>query len=130
MYKSIHTYLLKVASVILTVYFMVCSGTTDAPTYANASYTAFSNEAISALQGPEELALNFSLPIHPVKAIKPEVIVTHVSERTRILFHLLSLGVLYFVFRNKSHQFLTFRNYCKSFSVSIPIFIFCRKLII
>ena len=131
MYKSINTYLLKVASVILTIYFIVCSSTTDAPIYTNATYTSVSQDAISSPQSSEDLAFNFSSPIHPIKAIKPEVVISHVSERTaRVLLHLLSFAILYFIFRSQSRQFTAFRNFCKSFSVSIPIFIFCRKLVI
>jgi hypothetical protein len=131
MYKSINTYLLKIASVLLTIYFIVCSSTTDAPVFKNASHTSVSQDAVSSPQGTEDLVFNFSSPLHPVKAIKPEVIISQVSERTtRILLYLLSFGILYFIFRSQNRQFIAFRNYCKSFSFSIPIFIFCRKLVI
>ncbi|MFC5537551.1 hypothetical protein ACFPQ1_24755 [Rhodocytophaga aerolata] len=131
MYKQIKTYLLLVAAVILTVYTLIYSNSTVASEYVEEeTYTPIHQEVNNSGFAFEDLALNFSTPIHPVKAIKPETVVSHASERTRILFHLLSLSVLYFVFKSKSQRFVTVRNYCKSYSILIPIFIFCRKLVI
>ncbi len=130
MYKHIKTYLLVAASVMLAVYFIVCGSIMNASNYADKSYTSIHKKASSSIEGKKALSFNFSSPIHPVKAVKPEITVDHVSERSRLVFHLLFLGVLYLALISGPAQKGAYYTHQEPFFHVIPIFILFRRIVI